>query len=99
LEPVIFSFHESNSPGEKMTIKARALLLAILFSAISASNAWAGRAVLDSYQSTILNRKVSFSVYLPDHYDTATHQFPALYLLHGLDGDQNNGLKMAPWKP
>nr|WP_217344084.1 alpha/beta hydrolase-fold protein [Noviherbaspirillum sp. L7-7A]MBV0878191.1 esterase family protein [Noviherbaspirillum sp. L7-7A] len=76
-----------------MTIKARALLLAILFWAIPAGHAWAGRAVLDSYPSTILNRRVSFSVYLPDRYDAATHQFPALYLLHGLDGDQNEWLE------
>ena len=49
--------------------------------------------MLDSFQSTVLNRKVSFSVYLPDRYDTATHQFRALHLLHGLDGDQNEWLE------
>lgn len=81
-----------------MTINARTLLLAILFFAISASHAWAGRVVLDSYQSAILNRKVSFSVYLPDRYDTATHPFPALYLLHGLDGDQNEWLENGALK-
>lgn len=74
-------------------ITARTLLLAILCWAIPASNAWSRRAVLDSYHSTFLNRKVDFSVYLPDHYDMAIHPFPAVYLLHGLGRDHNEWLR------
>jgi enterochelin esterase-like enzyme len=92
LEPVIFSFHEIDYREKKM-IKARTLLLAILCWATSASNVWPRSAVLDTYYSAVLNRKVSFSVYLPDHYDMATHPFPALYLLHGLGGDHTEWLR------
>lgn len=76
-----------------MTINAKVVGMAGLLLAMAASSAMAGRAVLDSYQSAQLGRKVSFSVYLPDGYDKSDGRFPAVYLLHGLDGNQNEWLE------
>jgi enterochelin esterase-like enzyme len=76
-----------------MMIKIVALALAIVCWAGWAGNAWAGHAVQDSYQSRLLGRKISFSVYLPHDYATTAHKFPAIYLLHGLDGDHNEWLE------
>ena len=39
--------------------------------------------------SNILNRAMTYSVYLPAGYDAAL-QYPVLYLLHGYNGDQND---------
>src|SRR6478672_11304598 len=36
-----------------------------------------------SIQSSILNRTVKYSIYLPEHYDAGNRKFPVLYLLHG----------------
>lgn len=37
----------------------------------------------DSVKSKILNQSVSYSVYLPDGYDTDQRSYPVIYLLHG----------------
>jgi S-formylglutathione hydrolase FrmB len=37
----------------------------------------------DSVKSKILNRSVSFSIYLPDGYDSEQRSYPVIYLLHG----------------
>ncbi|MBQ7530144.1 MAG: esterase family protein [Paludibacteraceae bacterium] len=39
--------------------------------------------------STVLNRSMKYSVYLPAGY-TDTAQYPVIYLLHGYGGDQND---------
>lgn len=56
-------------------------------------DAVAGRAVKDSYQSAVLGRKVEFTVYLPDEYARTAGKLPAVYLLHGLNGEQNEWLE------
>ena len=56
-------------------------------------DAVAGRAVKDSYQSAVLGRKVEFTVYLPDEYARTSGKLPAVYLLHGLNGEQNEWLE------
>lgn len=37
----------------------------------------------DSVKSNILNRSVSYSIYLPDGYDSEHRSYPVIYLLHG----------------
>lgn len=37
----------------------------------------------DSVKSKILNRSVSYSIYLPDGYDSEHRSYPVIYLLHG----------------
>lgn len=41
-------------------------------------------------QSEILDREMSYSVYLPESYQTSTREYPVLYLLHGMTGDHND---------
>lgn len=38
-------------------------------------------------QSNILNREMSYSVYLPSGYNESDRPYPILYLLHGMTGD------------
>ena len=38
------------------------------------------------FESTALQRKWAYAVYLPDGYDTSTLHYPVLYLLHGNNG-------------
>lgn len=40
-------------------------------------------------QSTVLNREMKYSVYLPENY-SESKTYPVLYLLHGYGGDQND---------
>lgn len=76
-----------------MSLKTGVLkLVALLFSFLCV-DAVAGRAIQDSYQSTVLNRKVEFTVYLPNEYAKTAGKLPAVYLLHGLDGNQNEWLE------
>jgi len=44
--------------------------------------------VSDSVNSTVLGRKISFTVYLPDDYQKAPGTFPVVYLLHGAGEDE-----------
>jgi S-formylglutathione hydrolase FrmB len=41
-------------------------------------------------KSTILNREVNYTVYLPDGYETSQRNYPVTYLLHGY-GDSDDG--------
>jgi S-formylglutathione hydrolase FrmB len=58
-------------------------VLAALVLAPSAS-ALQGRIVEDSFASKGLQGRLSFAVYLPPGYDTATTRYPVVYYLHGL---------------
>jgi S-formylglutathione hydrolase FrmB len=78
---------------------ALGLLFAILYLAL-ALPAWAalGRIECRSIQSKILARDVRYCALLPPSYDTQkTRQFPALYFLHGLGGDEQMLVKSGAW--
>lgn len=76
-----------------MSLKTMLLSVVLLFFTFLSIDATAGRAIKDSYESTVLGRKVEFTVYLPDDYDRKAGKLPALYLLHGLEGNQNEWLE------
>lgn len=58
-------------------------VLAALVLAPSAS-ALQGRIIDDSFASEGLDGRLSFAIYLPPGYDTATTRYPVVYYLHGL---------------
>jgi len=60
---------------------------------LAAGSALAGRSYRDSYHSTVLGRTVNLTVYVPDGYSEMSGKYPAVYLLHGLDGDENEWLE------
>ncbi|SMP45875.1 alpha/beta hydrolase [Noviherbaspirillum suwonense] len=76
-----------------MFLKTMLSIAVSLFFTFLSVDATAGRAIKDSYQSTVLGRKVEFTVYLPDEYARTAGKLSAIYLLHGLDGDQNEWLE------
>lgn len=76
-----------------MSLKTMLLVAVSLVLTFLSVDAIAGRAIKDSYQSTVLGRKIEFTVYLPDEYARTAGRLPAIYLLHGLDGDQNEWLE------
>lgn len=47
--------------------------------------------VLESlaFESTLLNREIHYSVYLPEGYHTSERSYPVLYLLHGYGNNEN----------
>ena len=46
-------------------------------------------------QSDILDREMSYSVYLPESYHTSTRDYPVMYLLHGMTGDHNDWITIG----
>lgn len=40
--------------------------------------------------SEILDRQMSYSVYLPESYHSSTRDYPVLYLMHGMTGDHSD---------
>ena len=46
-----------------------------------------------SFHSNILNRDISYSIYLPSGYNNSQRLYPALYLLHGYTDDQTAWLQ------
>jgi enterochelin esterase-like enzyme len=76
-----------------MSLKTFLLAAVSLLFTFPCIDAMAGRAIRDSYQSAVLNRKVDFTVYLPNEYAKTAGKFPAVYLLHGLDGNQDEWLE------
>ena len=40
-----------------------------------------------SFSSTILNKELNYSIYLPPDYDTSQRNYPVVYLLHGYTDD------------
>ncbi len=47
------------------------------------------------FSSQILGREVSYSIYLPDGYDTSTRLYPVLYLLHGWSDNETSWIQMG----
>lgn len=45
-----------------------------------------------SFKSEILNSMMKYSIYLPEGYDTGK-EYPVLYILHGMDGNNNDWLQ------
>lgn len=67
------------------------LLTAILLISATAVVAQQGSVHTDSsIQSGILDREMSYSVYLPESYDRSDRDYPVLYLLHGMTGDHTD---------
>jgi len=46
-------------------------------------------------ESDILDREMSYSVYLPESYHTSTRDYPVMYLLHGMTGDHNDWINVG----
>lgn len=46
-------------------------------------------------ESEILDREMSYSVYLPESYHTSTRDYPVMYLLHGMTGDHNDWINLG----
>ena len=62
-------------------------LFSVLLGALAlapSAGALQGRIVEDSFASKGLQGRLSFDVYLPPGYDTATMRYPVVYYLHGL---------------
>jgi S-formylglutathione hydrolase FrmB len=76
-----------------MSLKTMVLGAVSVFLSFVWFDAVAGRVVKDKYESVVLGRTVEFTVYLPDGYTGTAGKFPAVYLLHGLNGDQNEWLE------
>lgn len=68
------------------------LFLAVLVLFISVSVQAQTGTVENSHNlfSEILDREMSYSVYLPESYHTSTREYPVLYLMHGMTGDHND---------
>ena len=62
-------------------------LLFALIALLLSLPATAGLVVTREFDSSALQRKWTYAVYLPDGYDTSTLRYPVLYLLHGHGGD------------
>jgi len=45
--------------------------------------------------SEILDREMSYSVYLPESYHTSTRDYPVMYLLHGMTGDHSDWITVG----
>jgi S-formylglutathione hydrolase FrmB len=61
-------------------------LLFALIALLVTLPATAGVVVTREFDSSALQRKWTYAVYLPDGYDTSTLRYPVLYLLHGHGG-------------
>lgn len=47
-----------------------------------------------TFQSKVLDREVSYLIYLPPGYDKAAQRYPVIYWLHGMGGNQQAGAMM-----
>jgi S-formylglutathione hydrolase FrmB len=65
---------------------AMAIIVAICL--LSSQTAVAGELQHKSVASTALHRDMTFTVYVPDGYQTSDLHYPVLYLLHGAGGDE-----------
>jgi enterochelin esterase-like enzyme len=61
-------------------------LLFAFIALLATAPATAGIVVTRQFDSSALQRKWTYAVYLPDGYDTSTLRYPVLYLLHGHGG-------------
>lgn len=76
-----------------MTNINKILRAAVLLCATVAGSAVAGQAASDTYRSSVLDRDIKFTIYLPDMYKDASEKLPAIYLLHGAGGDENEWMR------
>jgi S-formylglutathione hydrolase FrmB len=68
-----------------VSVRVALPVLAVLVLALApTASALQGRVVEDSLPSKGLQGRLSFAVYLPPGYDTATTRYPVVYYLHGL---------------
>lgn len=65
----------------------KTLFFTALFALLFSNSIQAGRVITDSIQSSILNAKVLYNVYLPNGFEKSTKQYPVVYLLHGFTDD------------
>jgi S-formylglutathione hydrolase FrmB len=82
----------------KLTKKLLVIILGIILINISlTSKAFAASSVkTESHSSTVLNRTMSYNVYLPPSYSTdITKKYPVMYLLHGMGGSYNDWKNMG----
>lgn len=75
-----------------MKTKAGITLLLALFCCLSG---WARSSVRESltFHSEKLGKEASYSIYLPDGYETSGRNYPVLYLLHGYTDDETMWLQ------
>ena len=73
------------------------IISAILFMALPISSIAQYGTVDNSsvVESDILDREMSYSVYLPESYHTSTRNYPVMYLLHGMTGDHNDWINLG----
>lgn len=72
-------------------------LFLFIFPAISLM---AGGKVIESlkFKSGTLGKEVSYSIYLPEDYDTSNRLYPVLYLLHGWSDNETSWIQMGDIK-
>jgi enterochelin esterase-like enzyme len=71
-------------------------VLLIVMSYASAFAQPAGKVIeQDFIQSTLLEKKVNFTVYLPADYDVSQRSYPVVYLLHGFTDDNTGWLQFG----
>jgi len=70
-------------------------ILAFILSLIISITCYSQSNVMESlsFHSNILNRDISYSIYLPSGYNNSQRLYPALYLLHGYTDDQTAWLQ------
>ena len=76
-------------------------LLYILTLLVISLSATAQSQVIESLtmRSELLKTDVKFSVYLPDGYENSTENYPIVYLLNGLNGNEKDWIKAGSAKP
>ncbi|MFH5883921.1 alpha/beta hydrolase [Halalkalibaculum sp. DA3122] len=51
-----------------------------------------------TFQSSILEKKVNYSIYLPPNYDDTNREYPVLYLLHGYTDNEDGWIQFGQVK-
>ena len=66
----------------------------LLFSMVSAQSSNRGK-VLESleFQSKLMGKEVSYTIYLPSDYETSNRKYPVVYLLHGYSDNDTGWLQ------
>jgi enterochelin esterase-like enzyme len=54
-----------------------------------------GKIIQETVKSTILNKNVNYSIYLPADYDQSQRSYPVVYLLHGYTDDNTAWLQFG----
>lgn len=81
-----------------MTYKTALFGAALAAATLTPALAHAGELVHDEFQSSVLGRKITLTVYLPDGYQQGAH-YPVTYILHGAGGNDtewaNGGIEQT----